>query len=394
MRREDFTISAPGELVNVQDKHGHPGLAFLPDVLPPDLSLNEGIWNKAEAAAFALGNLNGLGSQLPNPSILARPFARKEALASSRMEGTRAEYDQLALFEVDDDRESDGELREVMNYVRALELAWTSPVPAMSISGIASLHEVLMQGVRGERKNPGEYRSALVMIGAAGDDLQTARFVPTPPYAIRDRLANLVEYVSSPVAVPMLIQLAVSHYQFETIHPFNDGNGRVGRLLIPLVLRQWGRLDYPLLYLSEYFERNRDEYIERLFRVSTEGDWSNWLDFFLGALEHQAIDAKRRAESLLRLREQMRSQYQLMGRPRTLPVIDALFERGTITYGMAKEITGLGAQAANSLVKQLVDDGVLIEATGRQRNQIFYAPTIARASMGVIASVEDIESHR
>lgn len=392
MRREDFSSRSPGTLVEVQDFQGRSDLSFQPDALPPVMTLDEEIWAKAEAAAFAIGNLNGLGSQLPNPAILARPFARKEALASSRIEGTRAEYDQLALFEVDDDRPPDSDLREVLNYVRALELAWSSSLPAVSLSGIASLHELLMRGVRGEAMNPGEYRTSQVWIGAAGESLQAARFVPTPPQSIRDGLLNLVDYINTRDRVPRLVQLAVSHYQFETIHPFNDGNGRVGRLLIPLILRQWGQLDYPLLYLSEYLERNRDAYIDGMYGVSSRGDWAAWFDFFLTALERQAIDAKHRAESLLALREQLRSQYQLMGRPRILPVIDALFERGTVTYGVAKEITGLGKQAANSLVKQLVDDGLLIEATGRQRNQIFYAPTIARASMGVIASGDEIES--
>lgn len=392
MRREDFATGSPGTLVEVQDFYGRAGLAFQPDALPPVLMLDEEIWAKAEAAAFAIGNLNGLGSQLPNPAMLARPFARKEALASSRIEGTRAEYDQLALFEVDDDRGSDNDLREVLNYVRALELAWSSSIPAVSLSGIASLHEVLMRGVRGETMNPGKYRTSQVWIGAAGESLQDARFVPAPPQSIRDGLINLVDYINTRHQVPRLVQLAVSHYQFETIHPFNDGNGRVGRLLIPLILKHWGQLDYPLLYLSEYLERHRDSYIDGLHRVSSHGDWTSWFDFFLTALEHQAIDAKSRAESLLALREELRSQYQLIGRPRILPVIDALFERGTITYGIAKEITGLGKQAANSLVKQLVDDGLLIEATGRQRNQIFYAPTIARASMGVIASGEEVNA--
>lgn len=387
MRRDQFSDPIPGEIVEVQDFYGNPGLAFQPHLLPPTLKLGSEIWSQAEAAAFALGNLNGLGSQLPNPAILARPFARKEALASSRIEGTRAEFDQLVLFEVDSDtQDPSGDLREVMNYVRALELAWHSSFSAISISGIAGLHEILMRGVRGERMNPGEYRNSLVWIGSSGDTLQTARFVPTPPQDIRERLVNLVEYVNIRDRVPLLIQLAVSHYQFETIHPFNDGNGRVGRLLIPLLLHHWGQLDYPLLYLSEYFERHREEYIDGLYGVSARGDWEGWFNFFLGALQSQALDARKRAESVLGLREEMRSHYQNLGRPRILPIIDALFERGTITYGIASEITGLRKQAANALIKSLVDDGVLVEMTGRQRNLVFYAPTIARASMGVIAS--------
>lgn len=375
---------SPGDLVEVQDSQGRDGLAFKPHFLPPNLELDIDIWAKAEAAAFAIGNLNGMGSQLPNPAMLARPFARKEALASSRIEGTRAEYGQLALFEIDEDPHPDSDVREVRNYVRALELAWSSSLPAVSLSGIASLHELLMRGVRGETMNPGQFRTSQVWIGSTGESLQSARFVPAPPQSIRDSLLNLVEYTSMPDRIPKLVQLAVSHYQFETIHPFNDGNGRIGRLLIPLILKQWGQLDYPLLYLSEYFERHRDAYIDGLYRVSSRGDWAGWFDFFLTAVEQQAIEAKSRAESVLSLREQLRSHYQLNGRPRILPVIDALFESGTMTFTIAKEITGLGQQAANSMVKQLVDDGLLVEVTGRQRNQKFFAPTIAQASMSVI----------
>lgn len=383
MKHEDFSSDKPGGLVEILDHLGNPGLAFLPHDLPPDISLSSAIWKQSESAAFALGNLNGLGSRLPNPAMIVQPFIRKEALASSRIEGTRAEFGQLALFEADSGLEDERDVREVVNYVRALEDAWGSEIPAISVAGISSIHETLLRGVRGSHLRPGQLRTVPVLIGAPGDSISSARFVPTPPEYVHSKLQNMVAYARSQDPVPRLVQLAILHYQFETIHPFNDGNGRVGRLLIPLQLHEWGQLDHPLLYISEYFERHRDQYIDRLYGVSVRGAWEEWITFFLHALERQSRAAYVRAESLLNLQAGMRSHYQLQGRPRMLQLIDELFVRGTMTYGLAQNLTGLGKQAANSLVRKLVDDGVLVEVTGRSRNQIFYAPEIARASMGI-----------
>ena len=372
------------------------GIAFLPGLLPPTLSLEPSVWSLAEEASFALGNLNGLGSRLPSPTLLARPFVRKEALASSRIEGTRAEYEQLVLFEAEtDSRDTDSDVREVANHVRATSMAWASDsgFPILSRSGIAALHKELLEGVRGEYANPGDIRSSYVMIGQPGDTLATARFVPCPPHEIVGRLDNLLRNLQKPEGtVPLLVQLAISHYQFEVIHPFNDGNGRVGRMLIPLILKEWGRLDTPILYLSEYLEQHRDEYIDSLYRISTHGAWQDWIVFFLRAVLIQAEDAWRRGSDLLDLREELRAKYQQPRMARALLLIDSLFERPSLTYGQAREITGLSTPAANSLVRQLVEDGLLFEATGRQRNQIFYAPTIARASMGDVVSDENLET--
>lgn len=393
MKKSEFTPFSPGELVAVSAAEPARGIAFLPGLLPPTLSLEPSIWKLAEEASFALGNLNGLGSRLPSPTLLARPFVRKEALASSRIEGTRAEYEQLVLFEAETGfKDIDGDVREVANHVRATSMAWASDIgfPILSRSGIASVHKELLQGVRGEYANPGNFRSGYVMIGQPGDTLATARFVPCPPQEIAGRLDNLLQYMRQPEdSLPLLVQLAISHYQFEVIHPFNDGNGRVGRMLIPLILKQWGRLDTPILYLSEYLERHRDEYIDSLHRISTHGSWQAWISFFLRAVRIQAEDAWQRGSALLDLREDLRSRYQEPRKARALALIDSLFERPSLTYRQAQDLTELSTPAANALVRSLVDDGILIEATGRKRNQIFYAPTIARASMGVLASGEE-----
>lgn len=398
MRRDTFSDSSPGELVAVSPSDASRGIAFLPNPLPPNISLLEfgdTIWALAEEAAFALGSLNGLGKRVPNPMLLARPFIRSEAIASSRIEGTRAEYSQVVLFEAEEQLESeDADLQEVNNQIRALTKAWDREgmIPALSASGIATMHRELLRGVRGEISDPGNYRTGFVMIGSPGDTMATAKFVPCPPDEIRRRLDNLLGYVAgSDRTIPLLAKLAVSHYQFEVIHPFNDGNGRIGRMLIPLTLREWGMLDAPLLYLSEYLERHRDRYIDSLYRVSTEGDWIGWIEFFLTALRDQSQDALTRSNALLDFQQTLRSQYQTGRRTRALPVIDALFERPTITFAQAMEYTSLSQPSANALIKSLVEDGLLREVTGRKRNQIFYAPEIARVSMGAMAASERID---
>lgn len=399
MNPDEFSPSSPGQLVAISPSDTSRGVAFLPNPLPPNLSISDlggSIGNLAEEAAFALGSLNGLGKRVPNPMLLARPFIRSEAIASSRIEGTRAEYSQVVLYEAENLlKPVDADLHEVNNQIRALTRVWNqeSLIPALSIPGIASMHQDLLRGVRGESADPGQYRKGFVMIGSPGDTMVTAKFVPCPPDEIRHRLNDLLEYVlGSDRAIPMLAKLAVSHYQFEVVHPFNDGNGRIGRMLIALTLREWGMLDAPLLYLSEYLERNRDQYIDSLHRVSTDGDWAGWIQFFLVALRDQSQDALKRSNALLDFQQELRTTYQSGRRTRALPIIEALFGRPTITYAQAKELTGLTQPSANALVKQLVDDGLLREVTGRVRNQVFYAPEIAQVSMGLSASGSDAGS--
>ncbi len=387
MLPDEFVASAPGELVQFTSPNGDKAYAFIPSDLPPTIRLAPEVAVQAEIAAYALGNLDGLGRLIPNPTLLARPFIRKEALASSRIEGTRAEYDRLVVLENDPwSREMDNDYREVSNQVQALIMAWEamSSIPAVSLPGIASLHRILLTGVRGEQARPGEYRSQYVMIGRPSDTFATAGFVPVPPQEVRPKLENLMVYVQGHQAhIPLLAQLAIIHYQFEAIHPFLDGNGRIGRMLIPLVLREWGLLHTPLLYLSEYLERNRSRYLDLLEGVSKRGEWQEWISFFLLAVRAQSEDALTRGQSILGFREELRTRYQTGRSVRLLPIIDALFELPSITNMGAQELTGLSRPASNALVKTLVDDGVLVEATGRQRNQVFYAPEIARLSMGI-----------
>lgn len=384
MRREDFSTTAPGTLVAISSDARNGGMAYVPNRLVPApmFQLDSGLLTLHEQAMFALGDLNGLGRRLPNPSILIRPFIGREALSSTRIEGTRADYGQLVLFEADPVTPTD-DIREVINYIHALEIAWQRPSDRpISVSFIRELHQALLHDVRGGARNPGTLRTISVWIGAPNDTIQTARFVPPPPTEIALLLDDLVSYMSTPPELPSLFHLAVAHYQFESIHPFEDGNGRLGRLLIPVMLHEWSFLRQPLLYLSAYFEEHRDDYIDLLFGVNQQGDWRSWLKFFVTAVKTQAEDAVLRGNALLDLREHYRQRYQTGQTARILPILDRLFARPTITVNEAADAAGISFSAANRNIGKLISDGILVEQTSKLRNRIFLAPEIMATILG------------
>lgn len=381
MKPGDFADGYPGQCVKVLMREGESGWAFIPDDLPPDLHMDDDLASATERATWALGNLNGSGRWLPNPALLIQPFMRREALASSRIEGTRAEFDQLVLLEAIDEEEiQDLDIQEVANYLKALRSGWNKPKDRpTSVGFMMELHQELLSGVRGSTKNPGELRSMQVMIGRRGDNVASARFVPPPADQVRGLLESLCAYIEAPSTLPALIRLALIHYQFETIHPFEDGNGRLGRLLMPLILGNWGLLDLPLLYLSEFFEDHRDEYVDALFAVSQRGAWKEWILFTLRAVERQSADAMYRGRHILESRERLRQRYQAGRSTSILQIVDMLFERPAITVGQAAERTAITYAAANKAIQTLVKDGVIEEATGNRRNRVFIAPQVMAA---------------
>lgn len=261
MNPASFHLQAPGELVSIASLSGRPAWAFVPNTLPPELEADHEISEATARATLALGNLNGVGQMLRNPNLLIRPFVQREALASSRIEGTKADYDQLVLLEAADDdtvKVEDPDLQEVTNYIRTLFSGWHRPPERPFSTGfLTELHSQLLDGVRGSEKKPGQLRAIQVFIGTQHDDSASARFVPPPPEMVRGLLDDLCQYIVDDRRYASLMRLALLHYQFETIHPFMDGNGRLGRLLMPLALGLWGELDLPLLYLSEYLEDHR-----------------------------------------------------------------------------------------------------------------------------------------
>jgi Fic family protein len=367
--------------------------AYVPNPLPPTLVWTSELVADLSAADQALGQLAGLGLMLPNPHILIAPFIRREAVLSSQIEGTQASLSDLYAYEAVQlslfDRPSD--VREVHNYVRALEygLEHLSSLP-LSLRLIRELHEHLMAGVRGERQTPGEFRRRQNWIGPPGCTLNDATFVPPPVAEMKQALGAFEEFLQADSRLPSLIRLGLIHYQFEAVHPFLDGNGRVGRLLITLLLCAWGLLPQPLLYLSVYFEAHRQEYYDHLLDVSQRGAWEAWLRFFLRGVAEQSRDAVIRAGRLQVLREQYHRRFQTMrAAARLLQVVDLLFIRPILGIPQVAEALGVSHQSASRYVDTLEAAGVLREITGRARNRVYRADEVLQAVEGAIEAGQE-----
>jgi len=358
--------------------------AFLPHPLPPALAWTPGMVSQLSRADRALGELSGIGRALPNPHLLILPFARREAVLSSRIEGTQASLSDLFAYEASQKAEETGDVREVFNYVQALEhgLARLKDLP-VSLRLTREIHERLMRGVRGEHSTPGEFRRSQNWIGPPGCLLNDATYVPPPVEEMRACLDAFEHFLHAEHDIPPLVQLALIHYQFEAIHPFLDGNGRVGRLIIVLLLCLWDLLPQPLLYLSAFFEANRQLYYEHLLSVSQRGTWKEWVLFFLRGVESQARDAVRRSHRLQDLRRQYRERFQAtQGSARLLQVVDLLFGAPVVAVKQVKDAIGVSFPSANRYVSQLEEAGIVHEITGQTRNRLYRANEIIQAIEG------------
>jgi Fic family protein len=359
--------------------------AFLPDRLPPTIAYDLDLVQSVAEAAQALGELAGLGRAVPNPHLLIRPFLRREAVLSSRIEGTRADITDLYAYEAGQlalpglgTSPDAADVREVLNYVHALEygLERIKDLP-LSLRLIRELHERLMAGVRGEHPTPGEFRHSQNWIGGPGSLLNDARFVPPPVEEMAEALYAFERYLHEEDKNPPLVRLGLIHYRFEAIHPFLDGNGRIGRLLISLLLIEWNLLPLPLLYLSAYFEKHRQVYYDLLFGVSERGAWETWLLFFLRGVAEQAHDANRRLRQLQDLQLVWRQRMQEQRRSTLLlRVIDLLFEAPLLSAGEVGDRLHVSAPSAMQALHYLEQEGVVREVTGRQRYRIFLAEEI------------------
>jgi len=376
---EDFSSNSSGHIVRTPQGYW----AFLPNPLPPDLQWSPGLIALLSEADRSLGELAGLGRSLLNPHLLVRPFIRREAVLSSRIEGTQAsltdlytyEAVQMSLFEIA------GDVREVQNYVRAMEYGLerleTLPV---SLRLIREIHAQLMEGVRGDHWNPGEFRHTQNWIGPQNSTLENATFVPPPPDEMLQALTRLEAFLHASSDLPPLIRLGLIHYQFEAIHPFLDGNGRVGRLLSSLLLCAWGLLPQPLLNLSAYFEANREAYYDHLIQVSQKGMWLEWSGYFLQGVKSQAGDAVQRIRRLHDLRERYRAKFQTSrAAARLLQVIDFLFEKPVLTIQQVAASLDVHYPSAQRYVKHLEAEGILSETTGRARDRVYRADEILHA---------------
>jgi Fic family protein len=322
---------------------------------------------------------------MPNPHLLVAPYVRREAVLSSRIEGTQASLGDLFFFEAalaEPPRMPD--VREVYNYVRALEygLARLKEL-SLSLCLVREIHARLMEGVRGAHATPGEFRRSQNWIGPPGCTLNGATFVPPPVHEMEEAMGVWEKYLYSEPLEPPLVQCALMHDQFEAIHPFVDGNGRVGRLLITFFLCERGHLPQPLLYLSAFFERYRDEYYRRLLAVSQEGDWPGWIAFFLRGVGEQASDAVQTAQRILDLHSAYRQRIQGRRSPGpTLSILDDLFMNPYVTVTGARKKHGVNFHTAQAAIDLLLEAGILREVTGRKRNRIYCAEELLRMIEG------------
>jgi Fic family protein len=377
MNLADFTAHSPGRLIpTAAGTH-----AFVPAPLPETVSLDAETVRCLAEASQAIGLLQGLVQSLPSPQILVRPFVRREAELSSRIEGTYANQEELVLFELDRQTAADKpDVREVWNYVTAFEygLRRLKDLP-VCLRLIRELHGKLMHRVRGSDRRPGEFRTIQNYIVSRDQPITNARYVPPPPAELPACLDAFERSLHAESNQPFLVRLALIHYQFEAIHPFEDGNGRIGRLLLPLLLIEKGTLSHPLLQLSAYFEQHRKEYYDHLLRISQAGEWQPWIHYFLRAVREESEEAVRRTRAILELRSQYREKMEMAGASAyALRVVDDLFvtPAATIT-GIAKRLD-VSYPTADLLVRKLVRAGVLSSDKARRRNRVFRASEILK----------------
>ena len=380
MNPEAFKHSTAGKCIRTLTRP--PYWAYVPNPLPPKIEVDWELAGLLSKADSKLKELFDAGQLLPNPHLLISPFIRRESVTSSRIENTQSGLDDLFLFEADQTEPSPmSDVREIHNYVRAMEhgIKRLEDLP-ISSRLICEVHEILMKGVRGGHATPGWIRTSQNWIG--GRTPMDAIYVPPPVPEMKQCFSDLERYIHSNAKEPPLIQCALVHYQFEAIHPFVDGNGRIGRLLITFMLLEKKLLSQPLLYLSDFFERHRDEYYKLLLTISQKGDWKAWLTFFLNGVRQQSEDALLTIQKLLDLQK----RYRVLVTGRRVPkvvnrLIDYLFARPVISVSALSKAWKTPFPTVQRGVDYLIEKGILKEITGQRRNRLFIAGEISNIIM-------------
>jgi Fic family protein len=353
--------------------------AFYPEPLPPtpDIHFDGELRTLLSQADRDIARLDAIASLLPNPDLFVAMYVRHEAVLSSQIEGTQSTLEDVLAFEAHaTHNDTPKDVEEVVNYVRAMNhgLKRLADGFPLSLRLLREIHAELMHQVRGGERSPGEFRTSQNWIGPAGCNLANAAFVPPPPHELMGTLGQLEHFVhDAKTSVPLLVRCGLAHAQFETIHPFLDGNGRVGRLLITLMLCEDGALTRPLLYLSLYLKANRAEYYDRLTAIRSQGHWEPWLKFFLRGISHTALAATRTAHDIVRLREAHRSA--LLKNPKALKLLDHLFQQPLVSPNHIAQIIGCTHPTAVKIARDLEARGWLRELTGQDRNRLYrYQP--------------------
>jgi len=358
--------------------------AFIPAPLPPQppIAMDAELTGLLSEADHALGRLDGVTSILPNPDLFVSMYVRHEAVLSSQIEGTQSTLEDVLQFEMDaKGQEHPKDVEEVVNYVLAMNYGLKRlDALALSLRLIREIHEKLLQGVRGANRTPGEFRRSQNWIGPANCTLATATFVPPPVHEMQEALANLEKFLHDTKAYPALIHCGLAHAQFETIHPFLDGNGRVGRLLITFLLCQRGMLKLPLLYLSHYLKFHRAEYYDRLMAIRNDGNWEAWLKFFLKGVAEVSRSATETARKILELRQKHQALLcdKASNQTNAALLLDYLFEQPMVNARLVEDHVKCAFVTADKLLMQFVELGLVKEVTGGQRNRRYeYSPYLA-----------------
>lgn len=354
--------------------------AFIPEPLRPGiLEADAELAGLLSGADRALGRLDGAAAILPNPDLFVAAYSRKEALLSSQIEGMQASLIDVLKFEAEGPagRPVPPDVQEVVNHQRAMHFG-LERLEELSLSNrlIRQIHEVLMRGVRGERRRPGEFRRSQNWIGPPGSPIEDAAFVPPPVPEMQRAMGDLERYMHEDQETPILLRCGLVHYQFETIHPFEDGNGRMGRLLITFMLAERRVLARPLLYLSVFLKRNKQQYYRLLNRVRETGDYESWMKFFLRGVREVSIEATETAQRVLGVRdEHVRTVLTEVSSAYGPAFVDHLLRRGVTTANMAATALEVSYPTANRLISELERLGYLEEVTGRSRSRVFvYRP--------------------
>ncbi len=381
MDKSLFTEKSPGKLIKVHIENEE-DWAFIPDPLPNSWNVPNELWPLLAQAREELARLDGIGRHMPNYNLLLKPLQQREALKSSSLEGTYATPEQLLLFEINPKEpksqfDEANEWKEVSNYNEALRFGQEAlkNIP-VSLRLLRALHETLLTGVRGHHRDPGNFRRTQVHVGS------DRRFIPPPSGEAIECLYQLEKYIHQDNRIDPLIFCFIVHYQFETIHPFLDGNGRVGRLLLSLMIYQWCKLNAPWLYLSPFFDRYKNEYINNLFEISTKGNWNNWIAFCLRATVSQAKDAIKRFDRLVALKEKyLKIISDHGGNIRVYKLVEDLFNAPAITIPQVTKMFEITFPTAKNDIELLVEVQILIPGQRISRSKVFFAPEIINVAL-------------
>lgn len=386
MDLERFADSPAGTLVPVDGydnalRRAYQHAAFVPHPLPTEIPLTQATYKRLSEAERAVGRLDAAADRIPNPNLLVRPTLYREAISTSALEGTYAPL--LEVLEADyvDERRQSHEVREIVNYLRAatraLELIQERPI---CFTVVAELQSILVRGTRGDLADSGGLRRGTVYIGERSRGIESSRFVPPPAGPVlQDGVSDWEKWLNAEDDIPLLVKAALGHYQFETLHPFSDGNGRLGRLVIVLQLVESGALRHPILNLSPYFEPRTDEYKDLLLETSATGDFEPWVRFFADAVLAQAADTEARITRLSELRhETLTALRSVRARGVVLDIVDDLIGYPIITVSQAAKRHNVTFPPANNAIERLVSMGFLTEMTGRGYGRVFACPEVIR----------------